>query len=307
MANSGNPWNDFWSASAQRGTSAGTAAGEASGCLPARWAGIEDSQKAVWRSFASDLPENAKVLDLATGNGMVLRWMEEARPDLTLSGIDLAPTIPPAPAGTTTQGGVAMESLPFADGSFNAVTSQFGFEYGDVKKVAAEIARVLVQGGKVGLIVHRGDGAILEHNQKRQRELMWALKEKSVGKKVSAALKGGPLQIDKAARIAQKVAEAGSAKFGQSSPAWEIPEAIRRSCLLGRRSGVGSIIETIGMIEGQAKNELGRIRSLAGACKTADNREKLVGAFEANGLSLVSTEALTEPSGRKLADFILFQ
>lgn len=61
-----------------------------------------------------------------------------------------------------------MESLPFRDGEFAAVISQLGFEYGEVAKVAAEAARVLAPAGKVGLMVHRGDGPILEHSLARR-------------------------------------------------------------------------------------------------------------------------------------------
>jgi len=297
MSDDEKAWSEFW---------ANNSRGDSNGCLPQRWAAIEQAQQAAWFSFIEGLGQGASVLDLATGDGRVLRWMHGRREDLVLEGIDLAPTLPPAPQGTRTQGGVAMEKLPFDDNSFDAVVSQFGFEYGDVGAVATEIARVLAPKGKVGLMVHRGDGPILEHNKKRQRELLWALKDKGTAKKVRTALSGGPAAIDGAAKYAAKIAQQGAKKFGQQSPAWEIPEAIRRSCLMGQRAGVGSIIETIGSIEAQAKNELGRIRSLAGACKTADARAKINASFEAHSLAPQGTQEVCEPSGRALADFITF-
>lgn len=299
MANNSGVWSDFWASNAG-------GSGDSGGCLPERWAAIEQAQSAAWREFIAGLPQGAKVLDLATGDGRVLRWMQAARSDLALTGIDLAPTLPPAPAGTETRGGVSMEALPFADASFDAVVSQFGFEYGDSAKVAAEIARVLVPEGRVALMVHRGDGPILEHNKQRRSELLWALREKAVGRKVSIALKQGTSGIAKGMRVAAKAAEQGAAKFGQTSPAWEIPEAIRRSCLMGERAGVGSIIETIGVIEAKAKNELGRIQSLTNACGTADKREALHAHFAANGLAHKDTREICEPSGRALADFLTF-
>ena len=237
---SDDPWGDFWALNARGGSS-----GEGGGCLPQRWAAIENAQKSAWYGFVDAVPKDAHVLDLATGDGRVMRWMLGKRPDLSLQGIDLAPQLPPAPPGTASQGGIAMEKLPFDDDAFHAVVSQFGFEYGDVTKVTAEIARVLADGGLVGLMVHRGDGPILEHNRKRRNELLWVLKEKGIARKVKAALKDGPAAIDHAAKLAGKVAEQGAKKFGQQSPAWEIPEAIRRSCLMGRSAGVGSIAETI--------------------------------------------------------------
>ena len=292
-------WGDFWASNA-------SGSGDSGGCLPERWAAIEEAQCAAWHGFIADLAHDAKLLDLATGDGRVLGWMHAARPDLSLIGVDLAPNLPRPPAGTGTRGGIAMEDLPFDDSSFDAVVSQFGFEYGKTTKVAAEIARVLVPGGSVGLLVHRGDGPILEHNKQRRNELLWALREKGVARKVRNGLKQGAGAIAKAMRLAAKTAEQGAAKFGQTSPAWEIPEAIRRSCLMGERAGVGSIIETVGVIEVKAKNELGRIQSLTNACATADKRDAIHAAFAAHGLAHRQTREICEPSGRALADFIVF-
>ncbi|MCK0129092.1 class I SAM-dependent methyltransferase [Erythrobacter sp. F6033] len=295
-------WGDFWALNARGNTS-----GEGGGCLPQRWAAIEQAQSGVWHDFAEHLPEGAKVLDLATGDGRVLGWMIAKRPDLILTGVDLSPTLPKPPLGTETLSGIPMEKLPFEEGTFDAVVSQFGFEYGDTGQVTAEIARILKPGGKVGLIMHRGDGPILAHNRARRDELLWPLKEKAVARKVKTALKKGPSAIDKAAEFAGKIAQKGAEKFGQQSPAWEIPEAIRRTCLMGRSSGVGSIIETVGTIEGHAKNELGRIKSLTGACATADDRQTIVDHFASRGLALMETRHLTEKSGREFADFVRFE
>jgi len=294
-------WGEFWAQGASR---AGQANG-GGGCLPQRWAAIEQAQSGAWLRFIEPLAKGASVLDLATGDARVLRWMRAARPDLVLEGIDLAPTLPAPPEGIRTRGGIAMEELPFETGTFDAVVSQFGFEYGDVKTVAGEIARVLAEGGCAGLMVHRGDGPILAHNLARRSELLWALKEKAAARKTKAAVQSGPAGIDKAARLAEKLAQQGAARFGQQSPAWEIAEAIRRSCLMGRRAGAASIVQTIESIEAQAKNELGRIKSLGSACATADGRASIVEAFADNGLALEATHELKEPGGRAFADFLL--
>jgi len=163
-------WSQFW---------AKNTGGDQGGCLPKRWAAIEEAQRAAWYGFIADLPQQAAVLDLATGDGRVLRWMREARPDLDLVGVDLAPDLPAAPEGTRVTGGVAMEDVPEPDDSFDAIVSQFGFEYGDVPSVASEIVRMLRPGGRVGLMVHRGDGPILEHNITRRAAISWAITEKS--------------------------------------------------------------------------------------------------------------------------------
>lgn len=297
------PWGDFWARNSRPGANAN---GDSGGCLPQRWAAIENGQRAAWMGFVDRVPHGGRVLDLATGDSRVLRWLQSKRPDLILTGIDLSPQLPPPPPGIETHCAIAMEALPFADGAFDAVVSQFGFEYGDPVKVCAEIARVLSPPGYVGLLVHRGDGPILEHNRHRRNQLLWALKEKGAAKKTIAALKEGAIGIDKAAKVAGKIAEQGAKKFGEGAPAWELPEAIRRSCVMGRGHGTGSIVETIGMIESHATNELGRIQSLSRACKTADSRKVILDSFAKHSLNLMDTAPICEPGGREFADFITF-
>ncbi|MGB7417706.1 MAG: class I SAM-dependent methyltransferase, partial [Erythrobacter sp.] len=288
------PWGDFWARSAQNAGADGSS-GEGRGCLPQGWAGIENAQKSAWYGFVDNLAKGARVLDLATGDARVLRWMQLKRPDLALTGVDLAPRLPEPPPGITVRGDVAMEALPFDVHSFDAVVSQFGFEYGEPDKVAGEIARVLCDGGRVAVMVHRGDGPILEHNLKRRAALLWALRDKAIARKARAALKDGQPGIERAAKLAARTAEQGAKRYGGSSPAWEIPEAIRRSCVMGRQAGTGSIIETIAAIEAHARNEAGRIQSLASACRTADARDRIVAAFAGRGLIEIETRAVSEP------------
>jgi len=290
-------WSDFWAANASSGEG---------GCLPQRWAAIEAAQRAAWLGCVAALPEGARVLDLATGDGRVLGWMRGERADLVLEGIDLAPALPAPPTGTRTSGGIAMESLPFGDGAFHAVVSQFGFEYGDVPKVAAEIARVLAPGGHVGLMVHRGDGPILEHNLARRAAIDWVLGEQQLGAILRQALdapNGGP---NIAAQVSSAIGLLGARRFGKDSPAWEIPEALRRAVLMGAQAGRDAILATIAEIEARAANEVGRIASLERACGVADQRDALAGAFAAQGLSPGAASDVCEPSGRALASFLTF-
>jgi SAM-dependent methyltransferase len=292
-------WGEFWKRNA---------GGDSTGCLPERWAAIENAQRAAWRGFAEDLPEGSALLDLATGDGRVLRWLREERADFDLQGIDRAPDLPQPPEDTTIRGGVAMEQLPFEDGTFHAVTSQFGIEYGDVAAIAGEIARVLEDDGRVGLMVHRGDGPILEHNLARRAAIAWAIEDKAVPATAIRALTDPRGGIDAAAQVAAALAMLGEKAHGRSSPAWEIPEAIRRAVLMGAQRGAetSAITVTIEAIAAQADNELGRIASLERACACADAREEFEAAFAAHGLAPGETSFVTEPSGRVLADFLTF-
>lgn len=135
-----------------------------------------DSAAAIethWTGFFSELPAGKRVLDIATGNGVLLAWAARAaravRRELTLTGIDLA-DIDPARflpeyqidlAAARFVGNTAAESLPFADGSFDVVVSQYGLEYADIELALSESARVLAAGGQLHWLAHGVDSIVV--------------------------------------------------------------------------------------------------------------------------------------------------
>lgn len=288
-------WGDFWSQ--QRGQGSG-------GCLPEGWRGIEVSQRAAWRDFTRQLPRDARVLDLATGDGRVLHWLIEDCPELEATGIDLAPKLPEPPAKTTFFAGVAMEDLPFPAGRFHAVVSQFGFEYGDILRVAQETARVLKPGGLLGLVTHRLDGPILSHNRDRRRQIAWIFDRKNLfalARSILARRNGGfaatPLAI---ADIVQE----GAQRFGPQSAAWEISEAVRRALMMPPEVTADVIGRLIDQISAQARNEMARIGSLEKACRTTSDSVAFDAAIAAAGFGVLSTAALRAPNDEDpFADF----
>lgn len=284
-------WSQFWASSA--------AGGGQGGCLPEGWRGIEAAQRDIWREFARALPRGARTLDLATGDGRVMRWLLEARRDLKPVGTDLAPKLPPPPRGTRLRPGVAMESLPFPDGRFAAVTSQFGFEYGDVVKIAGEIARVLAPRGKVALLMHRGDGPILTHNVKRGEQIRWVLDEQELVEKAKQFL---ARRLPGLATVTPEISAApveGARRFGEGSVGWEIAEAVRRTLVMGAQDTPTNVAALLDTIAGHARNELGRIDSLTSACGTADDEAALATAFTGAGLAQVDVRPVCEPGRQR--------
>ncbi|MDE0001345.1 MAG: class I SAM-dependent methyltransferase, partial [Rhodospirillaceae bacterium] len=126
-----------------------------------------------WRGVFAQLPAGNRVLDIATGNGVLLVWgaraARAAGHELTLTGIDLA-DIDPARflpehradlASVRFIGKTAAESLPFADGSFDVVVSQYGLEYADLEPTLSEAARVLAPGGRLHWLAHGGGSIVV--------------------------------------------------------------------------------------------------------------------------------------------------
>ncbi len=141
-----------------------------------------DSASAIeahWTSFFSEFGAGKRVLDIATGNGVLLVWASRAaraaERELTLTGIDLA-EIDPARflpehqadlASVRFIGNTAAESLPFADGSFDVVISQYGLEYADLELALSEAARVLTPGGYLHWLAHGMDSSVVAQGRAR--------------------------------------------------------------------------------------------------------------------------------------------
>jgi len=296
--NKSEPWAAFWARQANQG---------GGGCLPGSWTEIEQAQKQAWNLFADRLPPGSKVLDLATGDARVLRWLKELRPDVLATGIDLAPQLPPPPPGVELRAGVPMEQLPFEPDSFDAITSQFGFEYGDPSKVGLEIDRVARSAATLGLMVHRGDGPILEHNVARAIQIHWVLDDRRLIESIIELSAPGLEGLKAAANLAGETARHGVDRWGRGSAAWEIPEAIRRTLVVGARGPRSKLVGTLHLIRDQARSEIGRIEALAKACEAADNRSTLLAGFSAAEFAIEDIRSVAESSGRAIADLIILR
>lgn len=129
-----------------------------------------------WIQWFASLPDGSRVLDVATGNGIVLRYAARSatavHKTFELTGVDLSDIDPVRhvadPEGTLKQvrfiGEVAAEHLPFGDAAFDALTSQYGLEYADLPMALREAARVLSPGGQLRWLAHcAGSEIVAQH------------------------------------------------------------------------------------------------------------------------------------------------
>ena len=125
-----------------------------------------------WRRFFADVPDGGRILDIATGNGAIavlaVEAAREAGKKFQVTGVDFADIAPEqfvttseALGQVTFRGRTNAEDLPFEDGSFDAVTSQFGIEYSDMGRSLPEATRVLKKGGRLRLAMHAAEGAVV--------------------------------------------------------------------------------------------------------------------------------------------------
>jgi SAM-dependent methyltransferase len=174
-------WTEFWNDQ-----------NEADGCC-AHASEIQHPISEHWAVFAKSLDEGSNVLDLACGTGAAARLLVVANPALRVTGIDFATV----PASTHPRiellPNVKMERLPFADRSFGAAISQFGFEYGAVELATAELSRVLRPGAPFSFLVHHADGRIARDSVSHRQAL-----QEIRGRAMEAAfMSGDAAQLDR--------------------------------------------------------------------------------------------------------------
>ncbi|HET9085244.1 MAG TPA: methyltransferase domain-containing protein [Candidatus Limnocylindrales bacterium] len=115
---------------------------------------------------ALDVHSTERVLDVATGSGNAA--LAAARRGCEVTGVDYVPALLERARGRADAEELPIdfvegdaEALPFPDASFDVVSSVFGSMFApDQEKAAAELARVVRPGGRIGVVAHTPDGFI---------------------------------------------------------------------------------------------------------------------------------------------------
>lgn len=155
-------WNNYWQGrSSSQGGDALTGVG------------IENNAvlSSFWQNTFETLPKTARLVDFACGAGSVLKHAHKANMtdltgiDISTSAIDVLKDKFPAISGVTGP----VDKTPFKDQDFDIIVSQFGFEYAGGKNqrinTAKEMVRILKPNGKIVLIAHIKNGAIMRDCQ----------------------------------------------------------------------------------------------------------------------------------------------
>lgn len=149
-------WTAYW------------AAGGLHSCVGSFDSGYSGAIGGFWKGQFAKLQASDGVLDLATGNGPLplLLFSSRAPADCpSVDAVDLAQVAPawyrPADhARIRFHSDVNMEQLPFPDGHFTQIISQFGFEYACRESALRECLRVLTPGGRMAFVMHHA-GSVL--------------------------------------------------------------------------------------------------------------------------------------------------
>ena len=115
---------------------------------------------------ALDVHSTERVLDVATGSGNAA--LAAARRGCDVVGSDYVPALLDRARRRAEAEGLEVEfvegdaeALPFADGSFDVVSSVFGAMFApNQEQAASELARVARSGSRIGVVAHTPDGFI---------------------------------------------------------------------------------------------------------------------------------------------------
>ena len=271
-------WSDYWSGK--------SGDGQGGGCLPRALAEIHAAQAEVWHAFARAMPRKARMLDLASGDGAVMRYMLAVRRDLKPMGVDSANGLPPPPDGAKLKPGMNIEALPFNNGSFDGITSQFGIEYSDTQPSSAEVARLLKPEGRFAAIIHRADGPILAHNLPRRAGLQWVLDQNDlIGKARNYVRSRAMLRAPVPPLFHEKPTQA-ELEFGTASTAWELSQAIYNTLYGGQHRPNAQVLSILQELEIKAQNEIGRITALENAVRSETQFSELCDIIKGHGLQI---------------------
>lgn len=128
-----------------------------------------------WFELFETLPSDASIVDLATGNGglalLAQQFGDRNGRSFQVTGIDYASIDPAGRFAHTAYAryvakirflrGTPIEDTGLDKASCDVVISQFGFEYGDLERSIAEVARIAKPSAVFAAMIHHVDSAII--------------------------------------------------------------------------------------------------------------------------------------------------
>jgi len=256
------------------------------GCLPDSSGDLLRAQHQYWRSVLAKLPKKARVLDLATGDGAVLKIIGDVRPDLKLVGVDYASNLPKIKAPIKLRSNISMENLPFGAGTIDAIVSRFGVEYGDIREIGDEVHRALRVEGLFAFIIHHKNSAIHSTNKSRLEGLDWALNKARVVERAIGYLNARGQLNNQVPVSFDHAVQSAISQFGQASVATEFTYAVRETLQIGWGKPTAVCVDIVQQLNRHANAEMRRITSMVAASKDLKGISSLAAELSRSGLEV---------------------
>jgi len=157
-------WSMYWSG------------GHKHSCIASKASEDREALDSYWQQQAAILPEGAKVLDMACGNGAVSFAIATARPDLIIDAIDKSEL-----SASLHQTSANKNNLRFIDrtdildlpeslSGYDLICSQFGIEYAGLELLPEILVSKLAPEGKISLLVHHQEGDLFRSTKRKVQE-----------------------------------------------------------------------------------------------------------------------------------------
>jgi len=278
---------------------------------------------ALWQDVFAHLPDDSRVIDIATGNGAIpllaLDAAERAGRHLRISAFDLA-TIDPFSQiedeatrerlrAVDFHPRVPAEQLPLADAVADLACSQFGIEYSDLDRSIAELGRVVRPGGGVALVTHHRGSIFLAHFEEEATQIDFVMNELKLYLKTRNLLRamadaGGVgartpkvvkkrKAVDEALKRVQQAAQRTSHPDMLVGPARYVREILEAT----PRTAPSQLLQWLDEARERVLAQDQRMRDMHAAARTDEDIRHLRGLLETVGFTDVATEPLRQSDG----------
>ncbi|GIX16356.1 MAG: hypothetical protein KatS3mg119_0542 [Rhodothalassiaceae bacterium] len=305
-------WTRYWRA--PRLASCGPLDSAYAGPIGAHWEGI----------FARALRKGDRLLDLCAGNGAIAvlaaRTALRHRRPVRIDAIDRAAIDPlrhlrlekPVARQIRFHPRTDAAALPFRDGSFDWVVSQFGIEYAPRPAAVAEAVRVARPGARLHFVMHAAEGVLARAaaREKAEAEALRAAPLPARTREVLARLKAGTDTAAAGLLIAGLKREADRLLKSLGAPA--NPGMVRHcvSLCLHTVSVAGhfplrTLIEKIDELEAELDAHARRLGDLLAAAVAREDLASWAADLARFGATEVKTDALRAGPGEDLVAWII--
>lgn len=277
-------------------------------------AALENNYEGVihdfWMQQYQAVPVAAAVVDVATGNGalalLAADFAERHQLSWTVQGCDLArveeklSTADKLRSSITFHSGVACETLPFADTSFDLVSSQFGFEYGDRNAGVAEFFRVLKPGGTFAAICHHQDSYTLAASREELAVYRLALDEYRIFASAIdyiEAKSSAPGSLEEKKQALNLAINSLRQRHGEQPCCKQLVGALSQAIKGSANRPAGAVIEQLQHADQDFKGGFHRLQDLVKAALTVEDIAALADHCRSLGFCAIETGTLEHTPG----------
>jgi len=291
MSNKQNPWSVFW----QKGAFASF--------LDEKSTLQNYQMRKFWFERMEETEAKQPILDVATGNGIVVQWLtefaEKKGKKFDLIGVDAA-VIKPSNDKLKLHGETEYESFTLpSNKKIGTVVSHYGLEYGDMATGLPHLHKQLKRGGGLIALVHSEDSVIVQTSRKVYELLPSLIKQlnKSVQPLFEAILKAAGKPLPRNAQLAQQKLNQFANKY-RNDPTFHrtnfVP-AVRHILQAAEQGKAAEAKHVFTDYLGNLNDHKARLTTMVRAVEQAGNTEQLKQQFETAGFKNVRVQTVQFP------------